>query len=166
MLIKPNGDEPKGKVPLCVAFTTLVLYLALAATFSEASAARKKVKPPTREEVAQVWVGWSTDDLYLLRVELLPNGKGFGAYSFLEEEPRTFRITSWEYVAGQIKIHPAPPDGPPSWVSLLRGAVGGFSMKLTAQGPDWKLSFLLRRESEFTQRWNELKRRMADEKIE
>jgi len=141
----------------------LLILLALATIPPQRSVARKLGKPPTREEVAQVWVGWSTDELYLVRLALLPNGKGFGGYTFLGEEPRTFRIASWRYEAGQIEIDPVLPEGPPSWVSPLKGSFVGLAMKLTARGRDWKLSILLRREVEWEERWMKLKLKMANE---
>jgi hypothetical protein len=139
---------------------TLVIVFALATTLPQAGVAGKRVKPPKRAEVAQVWLGWSADDLYLLRFELLPNGKGIGGYVFVGEKPRSFRIDSWKYEEGQIEIFPVPPEGPPSWVAPLHGSVSGLAMKLRATGPDWKLSFLLRREVEFEEKWRRLKLEM------
>ncbi|HEV8579129.1 MAG TPA: hypothetical protein VGX68_08600 [Thermoanaerobaculia bacterium] len=137
-----------------------IVTLALAVMLPDPSLARKNWRPPSREEVAQVWIGWSTDELYFLRLELFPNGEGLGCYVFLEEKPEVFRIASWRYDAGRIKIYPVSP-AKPSWVVPLEGSIIGLPMKLSATGRDWKLSFLLRREADYEDKIRQLKLEMA-----
>jgi hypothetical protein len=121
---------------------------------------------PSHEEVATVWVGWSTDDLYFLRLALMPDGSGQGGYAFFGEEPQQFRISSWKYNQGRIEIRPEPPMTPNSWVSPLHGNLVGLSLKIKASGKDWKISFDLRRESDLELAWSGVKRRMGSSEHE
>jgi hypothetical protein len=143
--------------------STLAILLVFMVAMAQSSYARKRVKPPPFEEIAQTWLGWSTDELYLLRLVLLPNGKGVGGYTFLGEEARVFEISSWKYSAGKIEIYPVPPKGESSWVSPLRGSIVGLALKLSSEGKDWKLVFSLRREAEIEKGWEELRLKMARE---
>jgi hypothetical protein len=161
LLMKPLCADSMGGAPPWRLLAALLILLVL--VIPQASWARKRSKPPAREEVAQVWIGWSTDELYLLRLDLFPNGKGLGGFIFLGEEPRTFRINSWKYNEGQIEVFPGTPEGPPSWVGPLRGSIVGLAMRLTTAGRDWKLSFLLRREAEFEEKLRHLELKMADQ---
>ena len=142
-------------------FLPVLAILLLATTCSPAGFARKQAKPPTLEQVSQVWTGWSKDNLYLVRLALLSNGKGMGGYTFLGEEPRTFQINSWKYGAGQIEISPVKPQGQASWVSPLRGTVNGFTMELTASGDGWDIAFSLRPEAEWEEKLKKIRAEMA-----
>lgn len=117
------------------------------------------------EEVATTWVGLSADERYLVRLVLREDRTGTGGYVFLDEEPRTFAISSWSYDAGQIEIEALPPSGAPSWVRPMAGSVLGVTMHLKASGKDWKVEFILRREEELEQRWNLLKQQMEGEEV-
>jgi len=139
---------------------SVLVLIAVITAVSQVALARKRWKPPTRDEVAQVWIGWSSDQLYLLRLELFPDGKGLGGYIFLGEEPRVFEISGWRYQEGRIEIYPVAPQGAPSWVRFLKGGIVGVAMNLAASGADWKLSFSLRRESELEDKQTKLKRNM------
>ena len=139
----------------------LLVLLILVAAMPSSGFASKRGRLPTREEIAQVWVGWSKDELYLLRLDLFANGKGIGGYTFLGEEPRTFQISSWKYYKGRIEVRPVAPEGPSSWVGTLRGSIVGQSMNVEAAGRDWNLSFGLRREAQFEQDWIKLKQQMG-----
>lgn len=143
-----------------------VLALAVTGIFPTQGLARKRARPPTREEVAVVWIGASTDNLYLLRLDLSLDGAGFGAFTFLDEDPRRFEIASWRYDAGQIRIDPKPPVDELSWVRPLHGSVGGATMELEASARDWTLSFSLRREAEFEEKWRKLRTTMAEPRSE
>ena len=138
----------------------VVLVLALATVVTE-TWARKRARPMPREEVAQTWVGVSADEQYMLRLILSEDGTGSGGYIFLDEEPRTFRIPAWHYESGEINIEAVPPPGEPSWVRPMKGSVVGATMRLHAQGDDWKVDLALRRETELQQRWTRLQRTMT-----
>jgi len=146
-----------------VASAILVLLATIAATTAWPTWARKRGRPMPFEEVATTWVGLSASEQYLVRLVLEEDRTGTGGYTFLDEEPRTFRISSWSYDAGRIEIEPVPPAGPPSWVSSMQGSILGLTMHLEASGDDWKINFVLRREAELEQRWNLLKRQMEGE---
>jgi hypothetical protein len=144
------------------ALPLLLIVLFIFAALPQEGFARKRGKPPTRDEIAQVWFGWSTDELYFVRLDLNPNGKGLGGFIFHGEKAQTFRIDSWHYEQGRLEIYPIPPEDSSSWVGPLRGSMVGLVMKLTAKGRDWKLSLLLRRETEFEAGWQELKMKMVN----
>ena len=117
------------------------------------------------DEVATTWVGISADEHYLVRLVLREDRTGSGGYAFLDEEPRIFRISSWAYDSGRIKIEAVPPSGPPSWVRPMEGAVLGVTMHLKASGRDWQVDLVLRREAELKQRWDLLKLEMEAQKL-
>lgn len=125
--------------------------------------ASKKGRPLTREEVATVWIGISQDELYLLRVALNSNGRGRGADSFRGEEPRVFRVTSWDYRPPVITIETeALGDEGLYELGTLRGEVTGVAMHLAASGNGWRTEYELRCEAEFERRWSALKTAMSE----
>lgn len=125
----------------------------------------KRMKPLTREEVAQTWVGLSEDELYLVRVDLAEDGLGSAGYVFAQEEPRLFRITSWKYVGDRVEIVLSSPLlSSPHEQSLevprLAGKLIGNSMALTMEGRDWSRRLNLRPEADLEQRWSRLRQAM------
>jgi hypothetical protein len=50
--------------------------------------------PPSREYVAQVWVGFSVDDVVTLRIELKADGTGSGVL-LSGDKTRRFQVISW-----------------------------------------------------------------------
>jgi hypothetical protein len=115
------------------------------------------------DAVATVWVGLSTNERYLVRLVLDEDRTGIGGFTYLDEEPRSFNISSWSYDAGQIEIEPVPLDDPPSWVGPMQGSVLGTTMHLEASGNNWIIKVVLRREAELEQRWKLLKQQMDRE---
>jgi len=135
----------------------LVGALTLALSDCSLASSKKKGRLLRYDEVARVWIGISEDELCLLRLSLNPNGKGIGAYSFLDKEQHVFRIPSWTYGAARIHIAVEPTD-PDHWrIDPLRGSIMGDAMQLTMSGEGWSRSFTLRREEELLRRWKELK---------
>jgi len=138
-----------------------LLLLALSATGQVPES--KKGRPLTHEEVAVVWIGISQDELYLLRVELDSNGQGMGADSFRGDEPRVFRVASWEYRPPVITIQTeAVGDEGTYELGTLRGEITGVAMHLAAAGDGWRTEYELRREAELERRWNALKTAMSE----
>lgn len=127
-------------------------------------AASKKGRHLTQEEVAEVWIGISGDELYLLRIALEPNGEGVGADSLRGEEPKVFRIRSWDYRPPVITIETEPSASGESYeLGTLRGQITGVVMHLTVSGDGWQTEYELRREAEFEQRLVALKMAMGEE---
>ena len=123
--------------------------------------ASKKIRTPTRDELLGTWVGLSEDERYVFRFTLTSNGEGRGAYSFLEEDPRVFRITSWAYEPPTLTIIAEPAMGTQLTFERLRGTVIGFAMQLTMSGEGWKRSLTLRREEDLIERWSKVKEVMG-----
>lgn len=119
----------------------------------------KKARFLTREEIAVEWVGISESESYLLRLALAPEGYGIGAFSFLNESPRAFRILSWEYEPPQIRFET---DAAQFEVDVIRGKIIGIKMQLTMSGESWRTNYMLRREAELEQRWRNLKEAMGE----
>ncbi len=78
--------------------------VAIVATLGTAPVAAITVSPPpAREYVAQVWVGFSVDDNYSLRLDLKKDGTGAGSV-LSGGESRNIRITSWVQEGDELKI--------------------------------------------------------------
>ena len=133
------------------------LVVVLLLVCSVVLAAEKKARPLDRDDVAQVWLGWSDSAVFVYRLDLRSDGTGLGAYIFSEEAPQLFRITSWTYKAGNIDMIAIPPAGQPRGVERLRGVIRGVEMKLTMSGPDWREELILRRERDHQPRWDQMK---------
>jgi len=123
--------------------------------------ADKKARPLSRENVAQVWIGISQDELYVLRLALDTGSNASGAYVFDDEAPKVFRIASWNYESQRIELIIASADQEAVSIKTLEGAVVGTSMNLTVRGPGWSRKFSLRREGDLEPRWQRLKSAMA-----
>lgn len=140
----------------------LALLLILVAVTGWPALASKRGRVLPRDQVATTWIGISLDQQYVVRLVLEEEGTGFGGYSFIDEQPRHFVISSWSYDAGEVKVEPEPPEGLPSWVSNMSGSVQGVTMHLSASGDDWEVHLRLRREAEVNRLWQQLKDTMAE----
>lgn len=139
--------------------------LALAILDCSAAPSKKRGRLLKYDEVAQTWIGVSEDELCLLRLSLNEDGKGFGAYSFLDQEPHVFPIPDWTYKAAKIYVAVEPTDSSHWKIDPLRGSVMGDAMQLTMSGEGWSRSFTLRREEELLRRWNSLREAMDREAL-
>lgn len=142
-----------------VAAGTCLLCLVTSAALSAPS---KKVRPMTREEVAQAWVGLTEDELYLLRLDLRQDGTGAGAYVFTDREPQLFRVRSWSYDGLRIEMAVDGVGESGTDLETLKGALVGDAMELTMRGRGWKRRLFLRPEGDLERRWNRLRTRMAE----
>lgn len=138
----------------------LVFCLPIAGAAGTTADAEKRMRQLSAEEVAQVWVGLSEDELYLLRLRLDVSGKGTAAYAFADQPPRRFTIRAWTYRDGQIEIALERADDSPLPVPTLNGAVVGTAMKLTIGGEGWSREVELRLEEALESRWRRLKEAM------
>lgn len=154
--LRPTGLV--GSFALLVSLTIVVF----GATYIEAS---KKMRPLTHAEVSHVWIGLSEDELYMFRLSLAPDGKGFGAYSFLDDEPHIFRVSSWKYLPSAIQILIEPVGQSPLIASSLNGEIVGARMHLRMSGKGWSRSLSLRREEDLAGRWNRIKEAMGRRRI-
>lgn len=145
--------------------TSLVLIcLTIGAAETASAVSEKRMKPLSKEEVAQVWIGLSEDELYILRLSLDESGRGEAAYVFVDQPPRLFSIQSWTYRGGHIEMVLEAADDSKLEVPTLKGAVIGSSMKLTMSGQGWNRRVELRLEAALEGRWRSLKKAMETEK--
>jgi hypothetical protein len=121
----------------------------------------KPVRQLTHEEVAQVWVGLSADELELFRLDLQESGTGTGGFVFVANDAVIFRISRWHYEGKKLEIYLVPEDGAKTGFTELRGLVVGTKMELTLRGTDWKHELSLRPEQELESRWQRLKAAMV-----
>jgi hypothetical protein len=138
----------------------LVFCLPMVGAAGTTADAEKRMRQLSAEEVAQVWVGLSGDELYLLRLRLDVSGRGTAAYAFADQPPRRFTIQSWTYQNGQISIALERADDSSLPIPTLNGAVVGTAMKLTMSGEGWSRKVELRFEEALESRWRRLKEAM------
>lgn len=139
-----------------------VIALVLLAQLAALPADGKRIRPLSHDEVAQVWIGLSEDELYVFRLALERDGTGTAGYVFSDEEPELFRITSWSYEGKRIEIALAPVSSSSTDIETLSGTLVGVAMKLTMEGRGWKRRLFLRPERDLEHRWEKLKGTMSD----
>lgn len=123
--------------------------------------ASKRMQPLTRAAVASAWVGISEDELYIFRLSLAADGGGSGAYSFVDEPPRVFRISAWKYEPPSIRIKIESVDQSPLVAEQLEGKIVGVRMNLRMAGSGWSRSLMFRREEVLVGRWARVKDAMS-----
>jgi hypothetical protein len=133
----------------------LVLVLLPGAIYS---LSEKKIPPHVKEDIAQPWIGISEDELDVVRLDLRPEGKGWGAYVFVDHQPQVFRITSWTLERYSIEIRGDLKDLEDRANNTLKGTVVGFKMQLTMSGEGWRRKLWLRPENAIEPKLNELQR--------
>ena len=121
-----------------------------------------KRRPITRERVAKVWIGLSEDELYMIRLNLKPEGDGLGAFSFVGEEPCVFSINSWSYQNGKVEITPQRPLKECMNGITFRGEIRGNALEITMKDHDWKRTASLRREEDLVVQWERLRAVMEE----
>ncbi len=121
----------------------------------------KPVRQLTQEEVAQVWVGLTEDELDLFRLDLRRDGTGSGGVVFVSKEAIVFRISSWRYEGKRIEILLATADAAKTSFAKLKGELVGTEMELTISGKGWKQRLSLRQENVLERRWLSLKQAMS-----
>lgn len=142
--------------------TFLVLScLSLAGIATAGAQAEKRMKPLSAKEVAQVWVGLSEDELYLIRLRLDESGSGRAAYVFADQPSRLFTVQSWTYMGEHIEIVLENSDDSALPVPTLKGSLVGSEMKLKLSGEGWGRKVELRLEAALENRWQKLKNAMA-----
>jgi hypothetical protein len=119
--------------------------------------ASKKMRPLTVAEVSRVWIGISEDEHYIFRLSLTADGKGFGAYSYLDNEPRLFQISTWQFEPPSIYIKLKPATQAALVADQLKGEVSGMRMQLRMSGKGWSRSVSFRREEDLVERWERVK---------
>jgi len=139
------------------------VVLALVASFilhPPVDAGNKRVAI-TRDDVAGVWVGLTTDHVELIRLELALDGDGEVGYLFADEQPCILRLQTWSFNRGKVGIELGDPRrcGHGREFSAV---VAGNLLELTIRGDDWKRRAWLKKEAPLVRRWEKLRAAMAD----
>ena len=140
----------------------LVAVSALLFLTSSTEAAVKR-RPITRESVAKVWIGLSEDELYMVRLNLKPEGDGLGAISFVNEEPCVFSIHSWSYQKGKVEITVGIPLKECLNGATFRGEIRGNALEVTMKNHSWERKASLRREVDLVMQWQRLRAAMEEQ---
>lgn len=132
--------------------------------FSTVSAfASKKGRSLNAEEIATTWIGLGRGETAAYRLRLDSDGKGVGAIASKRNEPPiVFRLASWTYSKGKIRIvGESVTVGDDSYSPQLTGEVVGTHLQLVDKGKSWKVNVELRRESEMLDWLQRLQEAMA-----
>ncbi len=129
----------------------------------ESALASKKGRSLDAEEIATTWIGLGQGETAAYRLQLDSNGRGIAAIaSKRDEPPLVFRLVSWTYNNGKIRIVGEPVVlGDDSYSPTFTGKVVGTRLKLIDTGQSWKVDVELRRESEMLDWLGRLQQAMA-----
>lgn len=135
-----------------------VLSLALLFLASpKAIPSEKKIPPHTLRELAQTWIGISEDESCSFRLSLHEDGKGSGAYVYLDGEPHVFEIKAWNFdLKKHIELSVPPEPHTDLESGRMQGTVIGFRMELTLSGKGWEERISLRPEAPLKEKWDKL----------
>jgi hypothetical protein len=140
----------------------LAILLCLSAVSALLASPEKRMRPLSREEVAQAWVGISEDESEVVRLVLASDGTGRGAYVFADNPARGFEVTSWKYDPTKKTIVASLVDLSQNNIRSLDGTIVGTAMELTVRGDGWKRRYSLRREYDLQPKWQKLKDATSD----
>lgn len=137
----------------------VVLAATVTAAWSSLQAAEKRV-PIQRDDVVGAWIGLTTDDLELIRLDLAAEGGGALGFIFVDLAPCVVPLKSWSFSRGRIELEVA--DTP----TCARGRrfqalVAGNTLELDVLGEGWRRQAHLKRESPLEDRWEQLKTAMG-----
>lgn len=115
-----------------------------------------KAGPPTVEQVANTWVGYTNDELMFFRLELNTNGSGRCAFVHLpdtclyEYGVKKYSIRKWGLDSGRIEFE-LQPTSTKDWPIYLKGMASGHMMHLEVGAPDgsWSRKLVMRPEGNF-----------------
>jgi hypothetical protein len=151
-------QEPRllALAPALIIAVLAILYLSIPGR----SFSAKKIPPHVKTDIAQSWIGISEDELDVMRLDLHPDGKGWGSYVFVAHRPQVFQIAAWSLERYSLEIRGDLKGLEDKANGALTGAVIGFKMELTMSGDGWHRKFILRPENDIESRLNALRRSM------
>lgn len=112
-----------------------------------------------REDLVGVWIGLTTDDLELVRLDLSATGDAVLGYTFMDREPCIVAVRAWTFGDGALDLvlgHAPECAGG----RQFSGVVAGNTVSLVIRGDGWKRRAVLKRESPLVSRWDVLKAAM------
>ncbi|MCL4691977.1 MAG: hypothetical protein KJ060_05625 [Candidatus Hydrogenedentes bacterium] len=122
-----------------------------------------KTNLPTVPEVADSWVGLSTDDLYYYRFDLSKTGSGRVGEVFLHDDVSVLDIDHWVLDKRSIEIEISAASRASSGIESIKGkVVGSRRMVLEITGKDWEKTAVLFRESDWVECERLLKSHVTD----
>ena len=151
----------RGRHELLARISRLTLAFFVLVMIGGSGSASKKSRFATHAEVAHVWIGLTSDERSLVRLDLRTDGTGLGGEALSVGEVQLFSISSWTYGSGRIRIATVPIEQDVLEVGSFAGSVTGLTMELTMKGSGWSRSLTLRREGDLEGSWIALKERMA-----
>jgi hypothetical protein len=123
--------------------------------------ARSMAPHPTREQVADTWIGFTQDDLKLFRLSLDADGGGICGYTFVREPAKLYLVDGWTLSGYAIEINliPVDQDAESIW---MKGTTTGHRLNLEIGGNNlrWNRKLTMYRESEVTERREKIRHRM------
>lgn len=137
----------------------VVLTAMLAAAWSPGQAADKRV-PIERDDVVGVWIGLTTDETEMVRLELTAAGRGVLGFVLADLAPCVVLLKSWSFRRARIELQPAEEGDPCAHDRSFRGLVAGNTVELVMQGEGWERRAHLKRESDLEKRWVRLREAM------
>ena len=150
-----------SRMPVRGLLCVVALALALPNTWPTVHA--KPIPPTSQEDLAQVWIGLTEDELKIFRITLDSTGGGIVGFVYLDNEPEIHEIASWTNKGQRLKLRTNPPPGSASGPLELEGTALGSAIELVVRTPGWKRRLSLRPEAELEQRWNRLRAAMKRE---
>jgi len=139
----------------------LLLSVGISATDTLAS---KKPRPPTRADLASVWVGGEPQDpLEYFRLELDENGAGILTIQYLPGKPAVaYKVAATSLSGYAVSLDVEPIDAGAQPLQVRGEAVPGLlRLQVTGRAPDWKLHIHLQRYDKLLERIRAVTERAA-----
>ncbi len=88
----------------------------------------------------------------------------FGAVVFLDDPPIPFEVIDWNFDPPKLQLRVSSSPGSLFTNARAEARIVGAAMTLVVKGPDWKVEFQLRRESDYLPRFESLQRQMNEQR--
>ena len=117
-------------------------------------AASKRVRKPTREDLATVWIGGGGESTEFLRLDLDGTGAGVLTMQYLPDGPATaYRVRSTVLADYAIRLDVETVDQQSQRIEVTGEAVPGLlRLSLRGRSPDWSRRIELQRYDELLRR--------------
>ena len=126
------------------------------------SSARKVVPPPTIDQLAGTWVGWQSDSMTFIRMDLHPDGTGKLVSRFLDRPPVLSDIPKWSLNRYRLVVSTTVVEQPSDPMVLSADVYGArqLSLRIVGRGGDWRTTAVLYPEGKWTEASNATRIRM------
>lgn len=143
---------------LSVRYAALVLALLVSPLIGASQANQKRATPPAAKDLVGVWIGFDSDQLTFVRLDLRSDMTGFCARvspadtSLHSQGVHVYRVTKWDVNGWNLELHMTPISNATA-IGYAKGRIGIGSLRLTIGGREnggWKEESLLESESRTT----------------